>query len=166
MRRIIAILLVTLLLACCSTAHAYDLSGYTDAELAQLASEIAAEQQARKSKTGDYIISGYINGCFVGLKKTYVKNNVLYLVLDFSHTYDEPESFGYNISLDGYQDGIECNGICGGKENNVTNIKKGVKLEVTETMELINDSPVEIEIGKWLDFSGKGEKLYTVVPGK
>ena len=163
MKRIFSILLATLLLVCCSTAYAYDLSKFTDEELVKLASAVAAEQQARKAKTGDYIVSGYINDCFVGLKRTYVKNNILYLVFDFSHTSDEPESFGYNIGVTGYQDGIECSGICGGKENNVTNIKKGATLEVTETMKLINKSPVEIEIGQWIDLWGTGDKLFTTV---
>jgi hypothetical protein len=167
MKRFLALVLVLISLTGTVYADTIDLSGYTDEELVALASAITAEQLARKEKTGgDYIVSGNINGCFVGLKETYVKNNILYFVLDFSHTSDEPESYGYSISITGYQDGIEC-GIAGGKKDTVTKVKKGVTIEVVETLQLRNNSsPVEIEIGKWLDLSGKGEKLYTVIPVK
>lgn len=116
-----------------------------------------------KTSGGSYLLTGKVGEFSIGLKDAYTKKDVLYLVFDFSHTSNEAQAFGWNLSVDCYQDGIACDtAFTFDKTNELTEIKKGATIEVLKTFKLRNNAPVEIEIGELFDFYNT-KKLTTII---
>lgn len=173
MKRIIALLVAILLIIPSAlaapqvtTADSIDLTKFTDKELADLASAILAEQQARIGQSGDYIVSGNLGEYFVGLKKTEVKGDKLYLYFDYSHNREEADCYALSLNVEGYQNGIGCEiAYTFDETNQMTQIKKGATIEVIEILKIKDSAPVEIEISELINFFSN-EKLTATIPVK
>ncbi len=167
MRRCIAFLFVSVfLLFGSNVALAFDLSNMSDDELVALAESITQEQIKRKVENSEYLISGNFEECFVGLKNSYIKDGIFYLVFDFFHSSDDAKAFATSINCEVFQNGVECDIAFGGELTDAfTKVKKGVTIEVLQKFELSSDEPVEVEI-KYLYSFINDEKIMMTLPVK
>jgi hypothetical protein len=167
MKRFLALILVVLLIPVVSLAQGIDLKSMTDDQLKELAAAIMTEQQTRIQSNSGYLASGTIDDIFVGLKSVKVDkdsngNKIAILTYDFSHSKDEAASFMFAALTKVFQDGIACetsyyyNG-----ENSMTEIKKGVMIQVSDAFIIKSNSPLEIEIAPAFSFTD--EKIETTV---
>lgn len=170
MKKLLCLLLVVLLVPVGGALASYDLAGYSDQQLADLASAIAAEQLARARTTGQYLLQGTYDDANIALKDIKVQQNgndeVLILVFDFSHSSDEAKSFSFSSSIKVFQDGIELDNAYfydhPSSGNSLKEIKKGAVLEVTNGYKLTSASPVEIEMNELFNFGGRKPDTVTL----
>ncbi|NLG57634.1 MAG: DUF5067 domain-containing protein [Clostridiales bacterium] len=170
MKKLLCILLVILLLPVGGALASYDLTGYSDQQLADLASAIAAEQLARSRTSGQYLLQGTYDKATIGLKDIKVQQSgndrLLILVFDFSHSSDDAEMFSFSASIKVFQDGIELDNAYfydhPSSGNGLKQIKKGAVLEVTEGYKLTSGSPVEIEMNEIFNFGGRKPDAITL----
>ncbi|HSK69088.1 MAG TPA: DUF5067 domain-containing protein [Candidatus Limnocylindria bacterium] len=154
MRKTICALLAGLLLfPAAVSASPWDLASLSDRQLADLARAVAAERQER-FKRGGYLAFGEVCGIFLGLKHMEIQRrngrDLLVLVMDFSHSREDTQSYLWAADTKVLQDGEECRAsfdfLHCSQDNRLLDIGKGETIEVAEAFELLSASPVEIRM--------------------
>lgn len=171
MKRVLALILtLALALPVLVFAVDVDLSKLSDEELSRLGEAVAAEQQSRLKAGGDYLLFATYEDMNIALSGVEVLKDgdkrVLVIKYDFSHSADEAVSSVFAARFTVYQDGQELVPALFYEHpsfyNLATEVQQGQSIEVSKGFYLVNESPVEIHVGKFVDLTGAPPDIVTV----
>lgn len=177
MRKLLVMFMAIMML--CSTvamAEGVDFSAMSDDELRELRSAIDVElsnRQAAATMESGIIAEGDVGEYHVvivsvAMSKDYKDNPAIVVNYLFTNNSDEADSFMLSVTDTVFQGGIELEtGLSvDGHDSGAAllDIKPGATIEVTAAY-LLRDttSPVEIEVGKLIDFSDNPAKIIATV---
>jgi hypothetical protein len=181
MKKAIYVLLAVLLLTP-SIVYAQDFTTWEDlipyvqqleTRINNLEAQINTEDETASPKAEEQISGSpdtQIGEYTVVLKKfTLAKDSngedILNVYFDYTNNSSETDSFGFSIKADVFQNGIEMEPayFSAGNSNLITKIRPGSTIEVFKSFKLADKTnPVELELSKLIDFSGKAPVLYVL----
>lgn len=174
MKRAVAFLLVVMICLCCITAFAeeIDLSGMTEDQLRDLRSRIDAElssRQAAKLLEGGVLLDGDIDECHVSLlsmdvMSDYKGDPALVLTILYTNNGDKAKPYMTAVSTKLFQNGVQLERAISVKDvdtqGQMAEVKPGASLELKIAYSIADISvPVEIEFGRYIDFSANPLKI-------